>query len=329
VKDVIKHKFLISITVDSKNISKLNIALVKFFISQGMRGIVVCVDSPYSYFIGELERENLPTDGLYFIDVIRPGKSPPEADNVLFVDFPLNLSEMATVMVATAATVSASGELPFVLIDSVKALQMYSDFDTIDRFVSFLTDLRKMDMRGIVVVLEEGMEPSLSNKVKSLCDRNIRGFELKKGHSYLVKEKKPAYSFQIFKELVRGGSPGLCITRMLPQELLEEYGLEKIPIFLLAREAPQKEYRSLQRMEEIAEEIEKFMKESEDSVVLIDGLEYLITQYDFPMVLRFSHDLNKMVALHNSRLILPLDPRTLEERELAFLERDMEVLLPE
>jgi archaellum biogenesis ATPase FlaH len=116
---------------------------------------------------------------------------------------------------------------------------------------------------------------------------------------------------------------------MLPQELLGEYGLEKISIFLLAREAPQKEYRSLQRMEEIAEEVEKFMKESEDSVVLIDGLEYLITQYDFPMVLRFSHDLNKMVALYNSRLILPLDPRTLEERELAFLERDMEVLLPE
>lgn len=72
--------------------------------------------------------------------------------------------------------------------------------------------------------------------------------------------------------------------------------------------------------------VHDFIKASENSVILFHGLEYLVTRYGFLKVLKFFQDLNEVIVSCNSRVIVPTDPRTLEDREIALLEGEMEII---
>jgi archaellum biogenesis ATPase FlaH len=61
-------------------------------------------------------------------------------------------------------------------------------------------------------------------------------------------------------------------------------------------------------------------------VILIDGVEFLIVNNDYEKVLRMIHHITEAVMENRSRLIVSVDPRTLETRELALLERNMEII---
>jgi sugar-specific transcriptional regulator TrmB len=147
--------------------------------------------------------------------------------------------------------------------------------------------------------------------------------EVQKGATYLIKEEKPNFSFEIYRHLLESGSKGMCITRIPPEKAEKKYGING-NIFWLTHQAHEHPSK-IQRLDEIMRKVREFIESEEDTVVLLDGLEYLITRYDFARVLKMAHDLNEIVSLYNSRLLIPLDPRTLEERELALLSREMEI----
>jgi archaellum biogenesis ATPase FlaH len=74
--------------------------------------------------------------------------------------------------------------------------------------------------------------------------------------------------------------------------------------------------------------IDHFLERSEGSVVLLDGVEYLISHNDFSSILTLLHDLNERVSLTNAVLLLPVDPHAIEAREFNLLKRDLRVLYP-
>jgi hypothetical protein len=152
---------------------------------------------------------------------------------------------------------------------------------------------------------------------------SIPGFftpEIQDGKCYLVKEERAKNSFEIFKDLVSSGCSGLCITRSLSVDIPAK-------ILWLGRRAPHGE--SVERMAELMKHIEEFSMKNERAVLILDGLEYLSTHYEFGTVLRFLHDLKEIIALYNARLIIPIQPKAFGSRELALLERDLEVLKQE
>jgi archaellum biogenesis ATPase FlaH len=76
----------------------------------------------------------------------------------------------------------------------------------------------------------------------------------------------------------------------------------------------------------VAQNVKDFMEANEDSVILFDGLEYLMVHNDFEKVLKLVHALNEYTAINNTRLLIPLNPYTLEKDKLAFLKRDLKVV---
>jgi hypothetical protein len=76
----------------------------------------------------------------------------------------------------------------------------------------------------------------------------------------------------------------------------------------------------------ISELVVKFLKENQDGIIILDGLELLFTNNDFPTVLRMVNHLSEQVMQHSGRLILSIDERTLDPKELALLEKNMELL---
>jgi len=160
---------------------------------------------------------------------------------------------------------------------------------------------------------------------KETARRSKKEYELKKGYAYLVKEAKPKKSFEIFEDQVTHSIQGLCVTRQHPSVIRKDWGLEKTPIIWLTNQLG-KVYINPTNIGILGETISRFIEKSGDSVVIIDGVEFLIINNDFEKVLRMLHNIADAAMENHSRLIISVDPRTLGTREMALLERNMEII---
>ena len=75
-------------------------------------------------------------------------------------------------------------------------------------------------------------------------------------------------------------------------------------------------------------QIRTFIESQQKTVVVLDGLEYLITLNTYDRMLQFMHQLKDVVVTNDCILLVPVDPRTLGQRELALLERNTETIVP-
>ena len=153
-------------------------------------------------------------------------------------------------------------------------------------------------------------------------------YDIKPGFSYLIKEEKAELAFDIFKDLVQHDFPGLLITRMHLDMVRETFGLVKTPILWLSK-TPGENNLSPTDLGMLRHTILEYIDKSGESIVLLDGVEYLITNNGFPLVMKYLDDINESVMMSISGLIISVDPRILEEKELALLERNMKIIKAE
>lgn len=151
-------------------------------------------------------------------------------------------------------------------------------------------------------------------------------WDLPKGYSYLVEERTPSLCFEVFKDLVTHGYQGLCITRTMPNKVRSQYGLEKTPILWLTRVADSRDTLRPYPVGKISETVQLFISAGKNTVVLLDGVEYLVMHNDFKTVLTSLQDLNEYIAQHDSILILPADAEAMEPKQFALLRRDLRMI---
>jgi DNA-binding response OmpR family regulator len=162
----------------------------------------------------------------------------------------------------------------------------------------------------------EGMEKAM---------KSAKRYELRRGFGYVVKEQKPRKSFEIFADQVTHKIQGLCVTRQHPDIMRKEWRLEKTPIIWLSNQLG-KVYVNPTNIGILSDTIIRFVEKSGDSIVLIDGVEFLMVNNDFTKVLRMIHHITEAVMEYKSRLLISVDPRALDTREMALLERNMEII---
>jgi hypothetical protein len=102
------------------------------------------------------------------------------------------------------------------------------------------------------------------------------------------------------------------------------YALQTTPIFWISNHGPQ----SINpiSLEVIADITTKFLKQSKNPVILIDGIEHLIFENGSAPVLRLLRDIQEWIILQRAILILPVNPEAIEKKELALMERNMNEL---
>jgi two-component system cell cycle response regulator len=118
---------------------------------------------------------------------------------------------------------------------------------------------------------------------------------------------------------------GLCVTRQHPETIRKEWGLDKTPIIWLSNQLG-KVYVNPTNIGILSDTIIRFVEKSGDSIVLVDGIEFLMVNNDFSKVLRMIHHITEAVMEYKSRLLISVDPRALDTREMALLERNMEII---
>ena len=147
-------------------------------------------------------------------------------------------------------------------------------------------------------------------------------YQLDPAEAYLVTGKNPEKALEIFYDLVTHGIPGFVISRAYPERLRKKYKLVKTPMMWLSRSEIENSISS-DDLFELELIVEGFTKKSKESVILFDGLEYLMTQTNFEKVLRYMQELKDIAIINNSRLIIFLNKDSLSLREYSMLEREV------
>jgi len=72
--------------------------------------------------------------------------------------------------------------------------------------------------------------------------------------------------------------------------------------------------------------IQGFLKEKRGAVVLLDGLEYLISQNGFNMTMKLLQLLNEAVSISDAIMLIPVNTDALDESWLGILRRELHPL---
>jgi predicted hydrocarbon binding protein len=150
-----------------------------------------------------------------------------------------------------------------------------------------------------------------------------RKHPLEDGTGYLVKEESGDLSYEAFVDCVTHGHQGMCITRDFPGKVRKRYGLERTTIVWLSTAETEEVTVPPQNLSALYYQIENFLKKSNRGIVLLSGTEYLVSHNSYQSVLKFVQLLNELIAVRGAVLMVSLSPKTLEEKDLKTLEREL------
>ena len=144
------------------------------------------------------------------------------------------------------------------------------------------------------------------------------------GFSYLIEENRPDFCFDIFARLAKNNKNGLCICRINPAIIRRKYGFDKdLSMLWLTDRESSKESTISPSLESMIYVAEEFIDKNEEALILLDGIEYLISNNGFNPVLRFIRRLIDKISETNTILIIGVGSKSINEQELKLLEREM------
>ncbi len=118
---------------------------------------------------------------------------------------------------------------------------------------------------------------------------------------------------------------GLMITRVFPERIREEHPLQVTPIIWLTESTGDRRIPPTS-VALLTDALIRFMEGNPNSIVLVDGIEYLLTFNDFTRVLKSLDSLNETTWITKSRLIIAINPKAFDSKQVAMLERDRIVI---
>jgi len=160
--------------------------------------------------------------------------------------------------------------------------------------------------------------------------------------SYLLPERGPSEpmsglassdrsslnSMRVFVDTVATGVYGLIVTRENPLSLRKNWEVGNIPVIWLTTSRDVELISNVQFIDPVdlvglSHAIKDFIRNTDDTVILLDCLEYLITQNNFNDILKFLQSLDDFVIQKKTRMLVPLDYKAVDERQLHLLKREL------
>ena len=149
--------------------------------------------------------------------------------------------------------------------------------------------------------------------------------QLESGYNYLIEEPQPKRSFEFFKAKVGKGAKGLCISTSYPKKIIEEYGLHGTTVYWLSELEFDNQSLHPRRLDfEVTRAIQNFVKSNPSSVLIIDGVEFLILINGFERVMTFIKKMNDIMSATASTLITSINPSAFSEEKLSIIEREFD-----
>lgn len=144
------------------------------------------------------------------------------------------------------------------------------------------------------------------------------------GTCLVLKTKDAATAYESYLEIkYKKNRKGMVISRVYPEKILKKYPLNDSHILWLSYEKTDSSIdpSSLDKLEYL---VHDFVSTNKGATVLLDGMEYLILQNTFEETLKFLQSLSDHIILNGAILIIPLDPVSLDGKQLSLIERELE-----
>jgi PAS domain S-box-containing protein len=146
------------------------------------------------------------------------------------------------------------------------------------------------------------------------------------GNSYLIRDKYNKSSIDLLMDLTIDDFKGLIITRGNPDQIKRQVPLLKnIKIIILTSEDI-KGIVGISSLEELKNEIEDFAKKTKKSVILLDGIHYLLSRFSFNEFVKYLYDINDIISKNKAIIFVRIDPSTIDTNQIALLENELLVL---
>src|SRR4030042_1285296 len=142
--------------------------------------------------------------------------------------------------------------------------------------------------------------------------------------TYLVEEERPELAYSLFLTATSQGMRGMIVSRTYPKNLRKALNLGDAPVYWLTN-AMSEEAIGPKDLERLPLTIRHCLEGGGGQLVLIDSLEYLITNNKFVSVLRLIQTIRDIVAVHKAVCIVSLKSSTLEPSQLGSIQRELEV----
>ncbi len=167
--------------------------------------------------------------------------------------------------------------------------------------------------------------------------------DMKPGLSYMIEELKPQKCFALFRREVENGRTGLAVVRKAPGQIDEFDGVSIKKIIWLTKSQKTDNHTPIGMIALSPEEVEEddfdyigpsqlpklysvildFLSGNPGCIVVLEGLEYMISHNGFNSVLSFVQSLTESMVTKKGTLIVSLNPDALESREMSLLKKDM------
>ena len=193
--------------------------------------------------------------------------------------------------------------------------------------ISTSTLFREGRKNGFIITLKDLSEIT-GLKIMPITEKAVdtaQQYHFEKGSLYLFDKRKGNQSLEVFADQVKHNIQGLCVTRQNPKKIREQYGLEKTPIiWLTGGEGLQGEiHMKPDNLTGLGATLGKFLTQSNNGIILLDGLEYIMTRNGYEAVLKLVHFLNDKVMTSDCMVICCIDPATMDDRQYHILLTEM------
>jgi chromosomal replication initiator protein DnaA len=165
----------------------------------------------------------------------------------------------------------------------------------------------------------------LTRETKEVKNAQVN-IEVQEGQSYLVEEEKPDVSHRLFASKLKEGYKGLAIARGHPRVLREKLGDMEAIVFWLTDHESKTERTVMPSLERIMLIIEEFIQPDKRSIVLLDDIQYLISNTTFEGIVRFIRNVVDEVSERQAIFLVSVNKESLKTQERSILEREMEVI---
>lgn len=149
--------------------------------------------------------------------------------------------------------------------------------------------------------------------------------ELEDGRSYILKERKPEKGLDLLSTLAKQGYRPILITRQHPNHVQKSHEDARFRAVWLSTTLG-KDYVDPHNLNVLTNVILSHIAGGGKSAILLDGLEYLMINNDTTRVIKCLEYLNEVVAQTAAILLISVDERAFEPRQMALLERHAVVL---
>jgi hypothetical protein len=171
----LEQKKIFLILASPATIRQRNIEIIREMSVLGYHTVVITTNFPYSVLTKLYAQSGVSPDHVSFIDAVTRN-SVGNAENipgvVRFINNPANLTDMG--IAVTEVLKDHSGKKICIMYDSVSTLLIYLSSANISKFIHFVTNkLRLMDISGVFLAVEKGLDPMLMTQLTTFVDRVV------------------------------------------------------------------------------------------------------------------------------------------------------------